>query len=688
MVGTGKNLMMLKEALGEYRNTRKLSTGQISAIIIKLAHQVQIAIVQALLAGNCEIDSPISLDLYLDINHDTDAFGTGVIEDLNEFLNALCNLCSVEQPFDLMYSKNVNNSFNITYSQEVLPDTHTMVITDVVYDQDFVNNVPPFSEDCKYNIDKNNLEYFLNYIFRKPSFRDGQFDVVRNSLLKKDSIVLLPTGAGKSIAFQLAGMLSPGITFVVSPLVSLMDDQIDNLTRNGVDRATEISSSINYLKKRKLQYIISQGDYNTVYLTPERLQIENFRSTLKATVKDIPIPLFVIDEAHCLSEWGHDFRTAYLNLGRIIREYCHHGNRPPTIVALTGTASDSVLKDVQIQLSIPSGEGIITPYSFDREELHYAILPCNNGDKYKTLCKTLDILPKHFDVTKESFFKCGSSDTYGGIVFCPHVNGDYGVWEVYNELLDEGYDCEVYSGGHPKNYLGDDSWDKVKRENADRFKNNERPILVATNAFGMGIDKPNIRYVIHYNMPQSVEAYYQETGRAGRNREISWCYMIPSFNKTKTPRFDSEDAFSDSTIITNKNMSDDLDRIVHFHRTSFKGIPFELEIVKMVLKQIDQSEKNTCNVNFSKPYSANYEVQSTEDAESNVEKAIYRLLLLGVISDYTKNKKFEFNISVNAFERELVKGKYLHIVNSYSIGRVQAEKERITGYDSISNDTE
>jgi ATP-dependent DNA helicase RecQ len=222
---------------------------------------------------------------------------------------------------------------------------------------------------------KDDVRWFLKYVFRKDDFWEGQWETIKRTLQGKDSVVLLPTGSGKSIAFQLAALILPGPCIAVDPIIALIDDQIDNLRSVGIDRSIGITSQMRSSKEREqVLDAFASGNYLFCYVAPERFQSKPFRERLRALTVMSPVSLIAVDEAHCVSVWGHDFRTSYLNLGRVSREYCSFGGTAPPLVALTGTASKIVLKDVQRDLGITDIDAVITPRSFDRPELRFSIL--------------------------------------------------------------------------------------------------------------------------------------------------------------------------------------------------------------------------------------------------------------------------------------------------------------------------
>jgi ATP-dependent DNA helicase RecQ len=329
----------------------------------------------------------------------------------------------------------------------------------------------------------------LRSVFAKEDFREGQLDALFEVLEGRDCAVLLPTGAGKSLIYQLAGLILPGRTLVIDPLVALMEDQIEGLRAHGIDRVAAISSytTMQGMGEALLERV-SSGEALFVFIAPERLQQQRFRQALRTVSQTSPVNLAVVDEAHCVSEWGHDFRTSYLNLGQTLREACKDiYGAPPPILALTGTASRAVLRDVLIELGIErdSERSVIRPRSFDRPELRYTIIRAEPNEAPAQLRGFVQALPARFSVPSSDFFRSRAERTYSGLVFVPHTNGQHGVVDVRSELAGLGPTAPaMYSGGAPRGF--EDNWENVKRAHASAFKANEAPLLVSTKAFGMG----------------------------------------------------------------------------------------------------------------------------------------------------------------------------------------------------------
>lgn len=347
------------------------------------------------------------------------------------------------------------------------------------------------------------LESLLKQYFGYTSFRPGQHEVIQTLLEGRDCLAIMPTGAGKSICFQLPALMMPGVTLVISPLISLMKDQVDSLVNQEIP-ATYINSQCTFEEAKARFAAIRAGRVKLVYISPERLENEFFTSFMQS----LPISMFIIDEAHCVSQWGHDFRPSYC----AIKDWIAALPRRPVVGAFTATATEKVKEDMMTLLGLEKERIFIG--GFDRPNLYFRVVRMN---------RKLDFALAYVQQHQED----------SGIIYAATRKE---VDRVYEELTRRGIRAGRYHAG-----LSDD----VRRTMQDAFTYDRLQVIVATNAFGMGIDKSNVRYVIHYQMPKNIESYYQEAGRAGRDGAPGECILLFSRQDIMIQKFLIEQSVHD-----------------------------------------------------------------------------------------------------------------------------------------------
>ena len=347
------------------------------------------------------------------------------------------------------------------------------------------------------------LESLLKQYFGYTSFRPGQHEVIQTLLEGRDCLAIMPTGAGKSICFQLPALMMPGVTLVISPLISLMKDQVDSLVNQEIP-ATYINSQCTFEEAKARFAAIRAGQVKLVYISPERLENEFFTSFMQS----LSISMFIIDEAHCVSQWGHDFRPSYC----AIKDWIAALPRRPVVGAFTATATEKVKEDMMTLLGLEKERIFIG--GFDRPNLYFRVVRTN---------RKLDFALAYVQQHQED----------SGIIYAATRKE---VDRVYEELTRRGIRAGRYHAG-----LSDD----VRRTMQDAFTYDRLQVIVATNAFGMGIDKSNVRYVIHYQMPKNIESYYQEAGRAGRDGAPGECILLFSRQDIMIQKFLIEQSVHD-----------------------------------------------------------------------------------------------------------------------------------------------
>ncbi len=653
----------------------------------------------------------------------------------------------VESYFTSPYNVKDKNYYTVRSVENSFAEHYVYTSEPIIY--------KPLIENGIDNIENiEHLRYFLRNIFRKDDFRPGQLPILNRAMQKKSVIGLLPTGGGKSLTYQVAAMLQPGITMIVDPLRALMQDQYNGLMKIGIDCVSYIESGQTSQEKNIQEYKIEQSKSLFAFVSPERLSMYKFRERL-SNMEDMNVYFSygVIDEVHCLSEWGHDFRFSYLHIGRVLYNYVKGKDSTISLFGLTATASFDVLADVERELSaegaFPLDDDTVVRFeNSNRLELQYKIIgiPENvkksekntlsitelNNLKTKkaqhtptliqSLYKDINHLSKKqtIDKIKKSFLdregiyegdyhseilkadiainvepewiKPQEKYDHGLIVFCPHRQGRIGV---YNSDKTEGISEKIKNDiGNPdvSTYIGGD---EVLKQ--DCFLANKTPVMVATKAFGMGIDKPNVRFTINVNMPSSLESFVQEAGRAGRDRRMALSTIIfdPDLD------YDVVNFFYDNNFRGLDNEKKLLYFILAKQRTTimqnyYDKISVETDGFLDALLAKKEGDELYFKISFDfyrlnkeqKELVAGYfntylhDTRLPETWTGALEKAIYRLSCISVINDYTKDygSKTFYIIAKRKADGEYFNNLATFLSRYYTVAKAEEEAEKAKSY--------
>lgn len=617
------------------------------------------------------------------LNEKIESFNLAV-ENLFLLVEKISSLTKVDiQKPQIHLNSTHENSIVITFDEEIYQSNHFGILVSSVFGDEslpslWIEDRVPYSIDTKNPNHINSLNFFLFFIFKFNSFREGQIDIISNFLNGRNTIGVLPTGAGKSLTYYFSVILQPKISLVIAPILALMKDQIDKLEHVFNLKYVTTISSMSDDNETRLQLFRDTRRMFTL-VSPERLQDENFRGALVKLSNEESIGSIILDEVHCLSEWGHDFRPSYLMLSTTLSTFAPNAK----YLGLTATASINVVKDIMVELRVRSGKDVKFVKKLKRENLTFKIKKFDSDFNISEDIKEFLVKGQLKDSSFVNVEKRGEKSNCG-IVFCltKSAKKATGTEFIRNTLLPYIPTTGIFDGDN--------------KADQDAFMNNEKTLLVATKAFGMGIDKPNIRFTIHAGMPSSREAFYQEAGRAGRDLAPSYCYLISgnADNETNRDRIIQE-ALSLRTSITRlKEISaqsykllgkSDIATHIYFLAKDLEEPADETSGLVSLYNEINLAVTNSKVFIYKK-----LGVSFTGNDRSIYEKYFVQMQKLGIVNNYTiryRNNLIDFTVSIHHLYNQIdhLKEKAIEYLKLYDLNNpLIQEIQRITSINELS----